>query len=303
MEKVDFDNIDMGKVAVRKVFTRVNPITKKLEKSDKTIKLDELANTNKMYDDWKHTNPDEIISSWLDNVKKFSIKEFADKFINSMNGDQPTGSTAQFIGASKSGKTFTMIELINLFLNMSQWKNKLIIVIVTPNFHATAYDKLRSLHDKGKIMVIENVAQLPKLIKILFSINKHCDLYYKPVIFIDDVISKNMQSSVIEDLYLIKRNMNISTIMGTQEDTIGSKKGRNNANYLLFKRINNDVEILEIIEKYLRSKFPPLNRGDKIKNVELYKALIGDYNSMLLDNLDDEFYHVPKNSKKSKSKE
>lgn len=298
MSKLNFDNINMDGVSVRKVYTRVNPLTKKLERSDKTIKLNEINKTNEMYDQWKNCNPEDIIAQWCENVKRYSIKEFASKFINSKNGDMPTGSTAQFIGASKSGKTYTMIELIHLFMKMSEWKNKLIIIVVTPNFHATAYDKVRKLHDSGKIMVVENIAQLPKLIKILFSINKHCDLYYKPIFFLDDVISKNLQQSVIEDLYLVKRNMNLSTIMGTQEDTIGSKKGRNNANYLMFKRINNDVEILEVIEKYLRSKFPQIKRTDKTHWVDLYKALIGDFGSLLLDNLDDEFYHIPKSSTK-----
>jgi phage-related protein len=82
--------------------------------------------------------------------------------------------------------------------------------------------------------------------------------------------------------------------MGVQTDTVSSKKSRNNANYLIFKRFANDSEVLDMVNKYFKASFPQLERKDTHMKIDLYKELIKDYNSLLIDNLDAEMYHLMK---------
>lgn len=289
---MNFDNIDMSGMKIRRVYTRTNPKSGAIERFDKNIRVGDIQTRDEKFKEWQRGNPDTIISDWLSELKTQDVKNLSKKFISSMNGDKPTGSTIEFIGSSKSGKTFLMITMLHYFLSNKEYKNKVIPVFVTPNFNAPAYDDIRDYVEDGSVMIVENLRNLSRLLKIMFTINKHLDLHYKFILFIDDVISMNLQKNVIEDLFLTKRNMNISTLMGVQTDTVSSKKSRNNANYIVFKRFANDVEIEDMINKYMKSYFPQLNRMDNHLKIELYKKLIENYNSILLDNLDNELYYL-----------
>ena len=219
------------------------------------------------------------------------------KFINTKNKNDPTGATMEIMGSSKSGKTYLMVKMLLILLGMKEWKDVLIPVFVTPNYYATAYDDLRPFVKKGRVMIIENVELLPKLFKIMFTINKHTHLHYKFVLFIDDVISQTLQKGIIDELYLIHRNKHISVIMGVQTDTIGGKKARRNTNYTIFKRFNSSQEVEDIIKNYLKGYFPSMNRGDNGVLIDLYNALVENYSSIFLDNLTGDISHLKNKNK------
>ena len=71
---MDFDNIDLGNMKIRKVFYRKNPLSGIRECRDKTIKLKDLFLDDKMNHGWANVNPDEILDSWVNNLNNIDEK-------------------------------------------------------------------------------------------------------------------------------------------------------------------------------------------------------------------------------------
>jgi hypothetical protein len=88
------------------------------------------------------------------------------------------------------------------------------------------------------------------------------------------------------------RNNNISTIMGVQTETIAGKKSRSNANFLLFKRFNTDLEVEAMVEKYFQGFFPDVHQKSKKMLNQLYNDMIDDYHTIMVDSLEREIFDL-----------
>lgn len=214
-------------------------------------------------------------SSNVDNINETNLMNIMNNEDIIKNIENKSGNTFLLVGASKSGKTTYLINLVNHLndLYKSIYKKPIIILFseTMANDHGI-YNKLNGaiLYDKYDESIINTV------IKIQKKTNKK----YPIIIILDDVINK--QNPTISKLFTIYRNLNISSIICLQRLKMFSKNDRSNVNYIFGLKMNTSEAIEDMINIFFKG----------ILNHDDYITLTKDYNKIYLDNLNNKIYKL-----------
>ncbi|NBP02697.1 MAG: hypothetical protein EBU90_21770 [Proteobacteria bacterium] len=129
----------------------------------------------------------------------------------------------------------------------------------------------------------------PKLIEATYEINKKTKNHYKFAHFIDDVVGKRQDPTLIK-LLTVMRNSRISALITGQELSIFNNIARSNINFVCLMFLNSDAAIKKAVESYLRTYFPSdMSITDCMK---AYKEMTADHHFIFINNLTGEVYRT-----------
>ena len=164
--------------------------------------------------------------------------------------DKNTGNSILLLGASKAGKTTCLMYLFDNLFSKKQntCKTGYIPVLFSGNKHANIY----------KDPVMKNVEKCDKFTKesetLIYQcqkINKENNNDFNFLFILDDIIKIN-KSQIVSNLILTLRNSNISSIISLQYPKLFSPGCRGNVNNILF-RIIPTSEISSLPDSIFRS--------------------------------------------------
>jgi hypothetical protein len=216
------------------------------------------------------TNTDEVIP--LPEVPYTAFKLNIDDL-------KETGTSTVIFGASKSGKTTLLKDILDKYYS---GKN-VITLLIADNVHSNIYKKIDSSIIKTDRFDTDLIADLHK-------IQKKTDNKYHFVIVMDDMILQKNDPKILQ-MMLTMRNAKISTVILLQSPTLLSKNGRFNGNNFIFKRTNNHENAEQVMKFFLGGFgiFYGLKTNEKIK---LFRDITDDYGFVYLDALNDKItYH------------
>lgn len=190
-----------------------------------------------------------------------------------------TGSSTVIFGASKSGKTYLLKNILNDIYS----DDDLIVILFADNIHSAIYSDLNK-------NIIKSDKFDPDLIKKIHKIQKKTKNKYKFVIVLDDMILEKSDPQLLK-LFLTYRNSKISTLILLQSPTLLCKNSRFNGNNFIFKKCNNSEYVEQVLKFFIGGydKFHGLSQNEKIK---LFQDITNNYGFVYMDALNDKIsYH------------
>ena len=162
----------------------------------------------------------------------------------------------------------------NLFRkNQDTCKGGYIPVLFSANKHANIY----------KNPVMKNVEKCDKFTKesetLIYQcqkINKENNNDFNFLFILDDIIKIN-KSQIVSNLILTLRNSNISSIISLQYPKLFSPGCRGNVNNILFFSFNYYEIIETVIKLFLKNKFQEMGINKMADMVNKYQELTADY--------------------------
>ena len=185
-----------------------------------------------------------------------------------------TGCSLCVYGASRTGKTTQIYKIYKKYY----YDKDTIAFLISPNEHVELYDDFK----KDGVIVFDFWND--QLINDLHIIQKKTKNKYKFVVMVDDVIDQK-SSEQLQKCFLTLRNSKISVIINLQGITLLNKQSRHNANNLIIRKWNNDLEREDTIKYFLNSFEPFYSMNNMREKVKLLKDACGMYNYIYLDAL------------------
>lgn len=159
-----------------------------------------------------------------------------------LNCDSENGTNGIILGGSETGKS-TLLMTILKNINDLYPKRFDIIILMTESSGADPYKKLPDN------VIVFNMF-LPELIKLLVKINKETDKRYGVLIILDDI--RRVKSKVLDSLFCIYRNQNVSAISLVQDPKDLVPAARNSSHTLLFTGCRNPEGVQRTIDLFLK---------------------------------------------------
>lgn len=241
------------------------------------------CNSTQQHCDNVEQNTDMIKDATTGNLIRMPEIDYTEFNLSLPNLDE-TGHTLVLFGASKSGKTTLLLNILK-FPEIDDADN--IVILISPNVHAQIYKNL----DKKIIkMSVWNDA----IVRALHRIQKKTKNKYRFTIVIDDCITEKNSKKIME-LFLTLRNSKVSTIMLLQSTTLLNRNSRFNVNNLCFLKNNND-EANEQNQKFFLGSYKPFKDLKRMEDkIRLYREITNNYGMVYLNALDGEltFHKMP----------
>lgn len=193
------------------------------------------------------------------------------------NIENKSGNTFLMVGASKSGKTTYLIDLVNALHNTYQsiYKKPIIILFShTMTNDGGIYNRL----PKDTILY-DHYDE--KIIKTIEKVQKKTNKKYPVIIILDDIVDKK-NNTTLSKLLTIYRNLNISSVILLQRLKMFDKNNRSNVNYVFGLKQNTNEAINDMIEVFFKG----------ILTNDDYINLTKNYNKIFIDNLNNQIYHM-----------
>jgi len=190
--------------------------------------------------------------------------------------DKHTGNSTVIFGASKRGKSTLMMRLYNQYYGSG---DKYISTLFTGNKQIGMYKK------SHKLLISEGFnSKSEKYIMMQKYINSNTKNRYRFVNLFDDVIDLKYKR-LINNLVLTYRNANISSVICLQYPFLFSKMNRGNVNNIFIFACNNDAEIKDMIDIFLKGRF--LNAGlvTLRDQINFFKEVTHNYGFFYLNNI------------------
>ena len=190
-----------------------------------------------------------------------------------------TGSTTVIYGASKSGKTYLLKQILKKYYS----SNNVITVMFADNVHANIY---RDIDKK----IIKTSKFCPQLVKDIHKIQKKTNNKYTWLIILDDMVLEKSDPQLLK-LFLTYRNSKISLIINLQSLSLLSKSARFNGNNFIFKKCNSQQYIDDVM-RYFVGGYGVFSGKHITEQTKLFQEITKDYGFVYLDALNDEIsYH------------
>ena len=216
-------------------------------------------------------------TSNLDKIKPITLSQIMNNEDLIKNINAKSGSTALFVGSSKSGKTTFLIDYINaLNETISMLYKKPIIVVFSQTLSVDGgiYNRL----PKDTILIDHYE---DKIIKTIEKVQKKTNKKYPVILILDDIIDKK-NNSTLSKMFNIYRNLNIYSIVLLQRLKMFDKSNRSNVNYVFLLRQNTNEGINDVIEVFLKG----------IMTNDDYMNATKNYNKIYIDNLNNLVYRL-----------
>ncbi len=192
--------------------------------------------------------------------------ELSQSPVVSLKLDAGTGNSTCIFGSSKRGKSTLMMHLFKKYYNNKDW----ISILFTNNSHMSLYSDKKLIINDGFDRDSENT------IKLEHYINKQTKNEYNFLTMLDDVVDAKY-SRIINELVLIYRNANLSSIISLQYAKLLSKQNRTNVNNIFIFGFNLVNEREELINMYLKSELISLGYTTKDQQLEFFDYVTRDH--------------------------
>lgn len=168
--------------------------------------------------------------------------------------DEGTGNTILLVASSKRGKSTIMREIYDKHYK----DNKNIIpILISPSSHIGIFKDI----DSRVIKINKFNNDTVQLIKDLAYIQNKTDNAYEFLIMIDDCIDVRF-NKILNNLILVLRNSNFSTIISLQYDKLLSKQARSSVNNIICGGLNTDEAIESLLKSFFKSELTKLMKQD-----------------------------------------
>lgn len=205
-------------------------------------------------------------------MNNMDVENF-DKFLQI---DPDTGTTYTFIGASGSGKSYALMHMLKKYFI----PNYDVIIFCCLATDSTVYKGLDKIN---KVIWISN----PKhMFDFYLAIKEICSVThnkFKWLLVFDDVIDQRY-NKYMQELFLVARNFNISSVISVQYHTLIAKAQRGSFRYI-FIFSPRTSEALEACCKSIAGDFLPGNKVDDKKKILEY--LTEDHRFVAIDYIHD----------------
>lgn len=222
-----------------------------------------------------------ITSSKVDLLTDISTSQIMNNPDLIKNIENKSGNTFLLVGASKSGKTTYLIQLINALNQTYQTIYKKPIIVLFSETMANdggIYNRL-----PANTVLFDHYEE--KVIKTIEKVQKKTNKKYPVIIILDDVVDKK-NNQTLSKLFTIYRNLNISSVVLLQRLKMFDKNNRSNVNYVLALKMNTTEAIQDMIDVFFKGQ---LTSDD-------YINLTNNYNKLFLDNLNNKTYKLKANN-------
>ena len=196
-----------------------------------------------------------------------------------LDDQKVTGSSTVLFGASKSGKSYLMKNLLKKY-----YKNpNTIIILFADNVHSNIYKDI----DK-KVITTDKFD--PQLVKDIHKIQKKTNNKYQWLLVLDDMVLEKSDPQLLK-MFLTYRNSKMSTIILLQSLSLLSKNARFNGNNFIFKKCNSQQYVDDVMQ-YFIGGYGVFAGKSKQEQTELFREITKDYGFCYLDALNDTIsYH------------
>ena len=204
------------------------------------------------------------------------------------------------VGSSCRGKSVIIKEMYDKIYKKDK---KLIILIISPSLNTPTFKKIKA---DNIIRINKYNKQTEQLIKKIIAVQIEADLPYRFLIIIDDVTDA-YHSGVLNNLFLVNRNQQISTILSVQYPLILSKRARSSAKNIIAGGLNSAECIEVMLSSFLNNELLKKMKEDteylKSQNItdnkKIKKNELVDYYRYITDGNDGHvfFYYNPQQRK------
>lgn len=197
-----------------------------------------------------------------------------------------SGVTFGVFGASKSGKSTLLVEILNKVFDKDYKTNKPekkpIVIFFTGSKNAKPLKKL------SKDVVRFNEGSFPKMRTAVIRHQKNWDNNNRFMIVYDDVLDIH-DDKTVNSLILTDRNSDVSSIVASQYHRMVHPKMRTSVNFLLLLRTFQEG-LFQVIECYMQHWLP--DEWSKAEKRNFFQAFTKDGKGagFLVNNLDNEVY-------------
>lgn len=187
--------------------------------------------------------------------------------------DPGTGNTTFILGASKAGKSTTLMWIYDKYYA----NRKYISILFSINKHIKLYKKHKLL-----LKCPSFNKQSEKLVMMEKYINMKCNNKYHFVNMFDDILNVR-HNKLLNNLILTYRNSNISSLVSLQYSNLLSKQARSNINNVLLFSFGSSDEAIEVaIRTFLRGIFTRLGYKTISDQLSLYRQLTQNHGFIYL---------------------
>jgi hypothetical protein len=195
------------------------------------------------------------------------------KGLPSFKFDEKTGNSTLLVASSKRGKSTIMKEIYDKYYKNDK---EMIVILISPSAHIPLFSDI----DCIKINKFNNSTQT--LLRNLTKINQTTNNSYRFLIMVDDCIDVKF-NKILNELILVLRNSNFSSIISIQYDKLLSKAARSSVNNICCGGINLDESIESLIKTFFKSQLVNSYKSTYDENPKM-PDLIDAYRSITDDN-------------------
>jgi len=161
-----------------------------------------------------------------------------------------SGSTVLCCGSSKRGKSLLLLKAWERYFKNEK---NMIVILISPSCNIPMFKTM-----KGVIKINRYDKQTDALLKKIFKLQNLTHNAYKFTFLIDDCVSNSYTQS-LNFLFLVARNLLISTFCCVQRETLVSRSARSSANNVVTFGINTEQCIKGILESFYMTELKELS--------------------------------------------
>lgn len=200
------------------------------------------------------------------------------------NEKDKNGITVAVMGGSGHGKS-TLLRKI--FIDGLYSSKDHIVQVFTLSEHSNAFKNM------SKNVIVDGNGVDVDTINFMYKMNCAYDKTYNFVAILDDCIHiRNV--NMIEKMFLIMRNSNITSIVSLQYMKLIPVSIRNSVYFAICMGFNGEAGDEHCVQNYIWGYLPGNNLREKVYH---YKQWVQGYRFFLLDNLNHKCYKVDENYK------
>jgi hypothetical protein len=199
------------------------------------------------------------------------------------NKSDKNGITIAMLGGSGRGKTTMLVEV---FLNKVFCGKEYIVNVFTESPSSDAFKSL------SKDVIVDGSGVDPDTINFCYKMNQEYDKQFNFVIAIDDCIHIRYQK-MIEKMFLIMRNSNITSIVSLQYAKLIPVSIRNSVYFAICMGFNGEEGVETCVRSWIGGYLPGNNITEKVYHYQEWAQ--SGHRFFMLDNLNHKCYKVDEN--------
>ena len=149
--------------------------------------------------------------------------------------------------SSCRGKSYILKEMYD---KLYKHNNKLIVILISPSMNI---DLFKNIKGKNVIKINKWNRRTDSLIDKIVKIQIETENEFKILLMIDDCVDQYFNKT-LNNLFLVNRNQQISTIMSCQYPCMLSKRARASVKNVICGGINSDESIKLMLDCFLKSE-------------------------------------------------
>jgi hypothetical protein len=168
------------------------------------------------------------------------------------------GSTVLCVGSSKRGKSLLLLKAWERYFKDEK---DMITILISPSCNIPLFKSMKNV-----IKINRYDKQTDALLKKLFKLQNLTHNAYKFAFLIDDCVANSYTES-LNFLFLVARNLMISTFCCVQRETLVSRSARSSANNIVTFGINTEQCIKGILESFFKTELKEISGLTKMDDL------------------------------------